>query len=262
MPGPVFTPADGSAGPGQDQGGDGAGPSGHAGRPEGGQGRIRVLVVDDHALFRQGVAAILSKTQDMEVLGEAENGKVAVELCRRQQPDVVLMDINMPVCDGLEATRQIKREHPQVKILILTVSDTEEMLFEAVKSGASGYVLKNANPGMVIDSVRRVSAGEPVIPGNLAMQIISEFSKPQERPVRGQVEELTEREIEVLRYLSAGATNRDIAQALYISENTVRNHVRNILEKLHLSNRVQAAAYAVQQGYTLPGDGNGEDGED
>ncbi|MBX5436427.1 MAG: response regulator transcription factor [Alicyclobacillaceae bacterium] len=220
--------------------------------------RIRVLLVDDHALFRQGVAAILSKTDDIEVVGEAEHGKMAVELCRQLTPDIVLMDINMPVCDGLEATRQIKREQPNVKILILTVSDTEEMLFEAVKSGASGYVLKNANPAMVIDSVRRVSMGEPVIPGNLAMQIISEFSKPAERTSQpAEVEELTEREIEVLRYLSAGATNRDIAQALFISENTVRNHVRNILEKLHLSNRVQAAAYAVQQGLTMPEGGPG-----
>ncbi|SFU31029.1 response regulator [Alicyclobacillus macrosporangiidus] len=215
------------------------------------RGPIRVLVVDDHELFRQGVCTILSRAGDLEVVDQAEDGRQAVEKCRQHLPDVVLMDINMPVCDGLEATRQIKREHPYVKILILTVSDAEESLFEAVKSGASGYVLKNASPTEVIDSVRRVSAGEPVIPGNLAMQIITEFSKPVVRPVQQQVEQLTEREIEVLRYLSAGATNKDIANALFISENTVRNHVRNILEKLHLSNRVQAAAYAVREGYVM-----------
>lgn len=215
------------------------------------QSKIRVLVVDDHELFRQGVCSILQKSNDIEVVAEAENGDAAVTKCRDLLPDVVLMDINMPVCDGLEATRQIKREHPYVKILILTVSDAEEMLFEAVKSGASGYVLKNASPTVVIDSVRRVSAGEPVIPGNLAMQIISEFSKPASKPVRQQVDELTEREVEVLRHLSVGATNRDIANSLYISENTVRNHVRNILEKLHLGNRVQAAAYAVREGYII-----------
>lgn len=218
--------------------------------------KIRVLVVDDHELFRQGVSGILSRSEDIEVVGEAENGQVAVEKCATLLPDVVLMDINMPVCGGLEATRLIKRENPYVKILILTVSDAEEMLFEAVKSGASGYVLKNANPQIVIDGVRRVSAGEPVIPGNLAMQIISELSKPMERPVADQVDKLTEREVEVLRHLSTGATNRDIARALFISENTVRNHVRNILEKLHLSNRVQAAAYAVREGYTMKSDGD------
>ncbi|WP_029422904.1 response regulator [Alicyclobacillus macrosporangiidus] len=215
------------------------------------RGPIRVLVVDDHELFRQGVCTILNRAGDLEVVDQAEDGRQAVEKCRQHLPDVVLMDINMPVCDGLEATRQIKREHPYVKILILTVSDAEESLFEAVKSGASGYVLKNASPTDVIESVRRVSAGEPVIPGNLAMQIITEFAKPAVRPVQQQVEQLTEREIEVLRYLSAGATNKDIANALYISENTVRNHVRNILEKLHLSNRVQAAAYAVREGYVM-----------
>ncbi|WP_054970603.1 response regulator [Alicyclobacillus ferrooxydans] len=219
---------------------------------------VRVLIVDDHELFRQGVSSILSRNPQIEVVGEAENGKIAIEKCRDELPDVVLMDINMPVCDGLTATREIKREHPYVKILILTVSDAEEMLFDAIKSGASGYVLKNASPATVVDSVLRISRNEPVIPGNLAMQIITEFSKPVERTVRQQVDELTEREVEVLRQLSTGATNRDIAKVLYISENTVRNHVRNILEKLHLSNRVQAAAYAVREGYTVKGDPDSE----
>jgi DNA-binding NarL/FixJ family response regulator len=213
--------------------------------------KVRVLIVDDHELFRQGVSAILKRCRDIDVVAEAENGEVAVQLCGEWMPDVVLMDINMPVMDGLEATQRIKREFPYIKILILTVSDTEQMLFEAVKSGASGYVLKNASPSDVIESVKRVSTGEPVIPGNLAMQIITEFSKPASRTVRQQVNDLTEREIEVLRYLSTGASNRDIAKALFISENTVRNHVRNILEKLHLGNRVQAAAYAVREGFIL-----------
>jgi len=212
---------------------------------------IRVVIVDDHELFRQGVSAILNRSMDIEVVAEAENGQIAVKKCRELLPDVVLMDINMPICDGLEATRQIKRELPYIKILILTVSDSEAMLFEAIKSGASGYVLKNASPTVVMDSLKRVHAGEPVIPGNLAMQIISEFSKPVDRTIRQQVDELTERELEVLRHLSTGASNREIAHALYISENTVRNHVRNILEKLHLSNRVQAAVYAVRGGFTM-----------
>lgn len=219
-------------------------------------GTIRVLVVDDHEVFRQGVVSVLKRVEDIEVVGEAQDGQVAQDKCREFLPDVVLMDINMPICDGLEATRQIKREHPYIKILILTVSDAEDMLFEAVKSGASGYVLKNASPSAVVDSVRRVSQGEPVIPGNLAMQIITEFSKPVERTVRQQVDQLTDREIEVLRHLSVGSTNRDIAHALFISENTVRNHVRNILEKLHLTNRVQAAAYAIREGYIIDNKGN------
>ncbi|RIV26731.1 DNA-binding response regulator [Alicyclobacillaceae bacterium I2511] len=218
--------------------------------------KVRVFVVDDHELFRQGVSMILNRDPNIEVVGEAENGKIALELCQQIQPDVILMDINMPVMNGLEATRQIKSQYQNIRILILTVSDTEEALFEAVKAGASGYVLKNASPSVVIESVKRVSTGEPVIPGNLAMQIISEFSEPMERPARRGLDQLTDRELEVLRQLSTGATNKDIANTLYISENTVRNHVRNILEKLHLSNRVQAAAYAMREGYTL------EDGSD
>jgi DNA-binding NarL/FixJ family response regulator len=191
------------------------------------------------------------REDDVEVVAEAENGRVAVRKAREYRPDVVLMDINMPVCDGLKATRQIKVDHPDIRILILTVTDTEEMLFEAIKSGASGYVLKNATPALLIDSVKRVSAGEPVIPGNLAMRIITEFSRPAEGKGTPVVDQLTDREVEVLRHLSTGASNREIAKALFISENTVRNHVRSILEKLHLANRVQAAAYAVREGFVM-----------
>ncbi|EJY54430.1 two component transcriptional regulator, LuxR family [Alicyclobacillus hesperidum URH17-3-68] len=144
----------------------------------------------------------------------------------------------------------IKEKFPYIRILILTVSSAEESLFDAIKSGASGYVLKNASPVAVIESIQRVYAGEPVIPSDLAMHIITEFSSPQKAQVKPEVDALTERELEVLRKLSTGATNREIAKALYISENTVRNHVRSILEKLHLSNRVQAAAYALREGYT------------
>ncbi|MCL6443968.1 MAG: response regulator transcription factor [Alicyclobacillus sp.] len=158
------------------------------------------------------------------------------------------MDINMPVCSGLEARRSITEQYPDIKILIFAVSSAEESLFDAVKSGASGYVLKNASPATVIESIKRAYAGEPVIPSDLAMHIITEFSTPKD--TTPQVDALTERELEVLRKLSTGATNKEIAHALYISENTVRNHVRNILEKLHLNNRVQAAAYVLREGYT------------
>jgi len=215
------------------------------------QHKIRVLVVDDHELFRQGVSTIIKLHPAIEVVGEAGDGQAAIDLYKMHRPDVVIMDIHMPIMSGLEATRSMREFDPVARILILTVSDTEDALFEAVKSGASGYVLKNASPQSVIDSLQRVYAGEPVIPGNLAVKIIHELSAPKiaKAPT---VDPLTEREIDVLRQLSTGSSNRDIAGALYISENTVRNHIRNILEKLHLNNRVQAAAYALRSGYILP----------
>ncbi|MCL6631738.1 MAG: response regulator transcription factor [Alicyclobacillus herbarius] len=225
---------------------------------------LRVLIVDDHTLFRKGVQSIISHMEDVQSVLEAENGEVAMKMVAEQQPDVVLMDINMPVCDGLEATRRIKADYPSVRILMLTVSEAESMLFEAIKSGADGYVLKTASPDSLMDAVLRVSRGEPVVPANLAMRIITEMSAPakhsshsaEERAAGGPngVDRLTDREMEVLRHLSTGASNREIAAALYISENTVRNHIRSILEKLHLANRVQAAAYAVREGYVLKSD--------
>ncbi|KUO96054.1 response regulator [Ferroacidibacillus organovorans] len=211
---------------------------------------IRVLIVDDHELFREGVSAMIGRHKAIEVVGEASNGQEAVTQFMELAPDVVIMDINMPIMTGLEATRIMREKNSDARILILTVSDAEQALFEAVKAGASGYILKNASPQTVIDSVQRVYSGEPVIPGNLAVKIIHELSATATKKVQ-EVDPLTEREIDVLRHLSAGSSNRDIASALFISENTVRNHVRNILEKLHLSNRVQAATYALREGYTL-----------
>ncbi|KYP81370.1 response regulator [Ferroacidibacillus organovorans] len=211
---------------------------------------IRVLIVDDHELFRQGVSAMISRHPAIEVVGEASNGQEAVSQFTELTPDVVIMDINMPIMTGLEATRLMREKNSEARILILTVSDAEQALFEAVKAGASGYILKNASPQTVIDSVQRVFSGEPVIPGNLAVKIIHELSASTAKKAQ-EIDPLTEREIDVLRHLSTGSSNRDIASALYISENTVRNHVRNILEKLHLSNRVQAATYALREGYTL-----------
>ncbi len=212
---------------------------------------VRVLIVDDHALFRKGVSSILNAHPNVTVVGEAENGVVAVDLYRKTSPDAVIMDINMPIMDGLEATRQIRHLDPEARILMLTVSETDASLFEAIKVGASGYVLKNANPQVVVDSILRVSSGEPVIPGNLAIKIIHEMSTPKQKRTTPDVDALTEREVDVLRQLSTGASNKEIANALYISENTVRNHVRNILDKLQVSNRVQAAAYAMREGYTV-----------
>jgi len=215
--------------------------------------KIRVLLVDDHSLFRRGVKSILVEEADIEVLDEASDGLMAVQKVQELQPDVVLMDINMPRCGGLEATKRIKAEFPDVKILILTVSEAEQNLFEAVKQGTQGYLLKNVDPDQLVESVRKVARGEAVIPGSLAVKILSEFAKPEPRPSFQQhVEPLSQRELDVLRQLSTGASNKEIAAQLYISENTVRNHIRNILDKLHVSNRVQAAAYAVREGIVPP----------
>jgi len=212
---------------------------------------IRVLIVDDYAVWRKGISEILRHADGIHVVGEAENGLEAIEKCIEFMPDVVLMDCNMPILNGLDATKIIKVESPQTRVLIL--SDGEEMLIEAIKSGAVGYVLKNLKPTEMVESVRRVHAGEHFIPEKLALQVIPKLFKSIEQAVSKRVE-LTEREREVLCYLSTGASNRDMANALLISENTVQNHVGRILKKLSLGNRAQAAAYAVREGFLLETD--------
>jgi DNA-binding NarL/FixJ family response regulator len=211
---------------------------------------LRILLVDDHSLFRKGVAALLGGREDMVVVGEAGDGLMAVAQAREFVPDLILMDIGMPRCDGLEATRQIKREMPHVKIVILTASDGDEDLFEAIKSGAQGYLLKDLEPYQLFDMLERVSQGEAPLSGAMAAKILAEFSRSDEdgageSSIR---EELTSREIDVLELVAQGKTNKEIASALVISENTVKIHLRNILDKLHLRNRIQAAVYAVRQG--------------
>ena len=210
---------------------------------------IQVTVVDDHHLFRKGVIGIINAASDIEVVGEADNGRDAVALVQKLHPDVLIMDLAMPVMGGMEATKRIRDVDQKVKILILTVNEDERSLFEAVKSGAQGYVIKTVDPEELLHAIRSVAAGEAVVPSNLALRILSEMSKPKtSAPIGDGVEPLTAREIEVLRELGTGASNRDIAKRLFISENTVRNHVRNILDKLHVSNRVEAATYAVREG--------------
>jgi len=208
--------------------------------------RIRVLLVDDHQLFRRGVASLLSGREDIEVVGEASNGQEAVERARELMPDVILMDIKMPALDGLAATRQLKAEMPYVRIMMLTVSETDEDLFEAIKAGASGYLLKNVDPDYLIASVQQVQRGEVPIAPTMAAKILRELTAPAESTVQA----LTGRERQVLELLAGGLANKEIAYQLKISENTVKNHLRNILEKLHLQNRVQAALYAVRMGLT------------
>jgi len=210
---------------------------------------IRVLIADDHALFRRGVASLLAVESDFEVVGEAADGRQALEMARELMPDVILMDISMPVMDGLAATRQIKAEIPYVWIVILTASDGDRNLFEAVKSGAQGYLLKNIEPQALYGTLRGVVRGEAPVSRVMAGRLLDEFARQARQAApAAPAAELTGREREVLELVSRGRSNKEIAVALAIAENTVKNHLKNILEKLHLKNRVQAATFALREG--------------
>jgi len=211
---------------------------------------LRILLVDDHVLFRKGVAVLLSRRPSIQVVGEAGDGLEAIIAARESLPDVILMDIEMPKCDGLDATRRIKREMPHVKIVILTVSDDDQNLFEAIKSGAQGYLLKDLEPYQLYDLLESISRGEAPLSGVVAAKILKEFTRSSQSPTQAPevTDELTPREIGILELVVEGKSNKEIEYSLNISENTVKIHLRNILEKLHLQNRIQAAVYAVRQG--------------
>jgi DNA-binding NarL/FixJ family response regulator len=210
---------------------------------------LRVLIADDHALLRSGLASLL-KAKDIEVVGEANNGLEAIEKTRLLKPDIVLMDIKMPGCNGLEATRVIKSEMPQVKIVMVTAFDDDEDLFEAMKSGASGYILKNVNADEFFNLLANVMKGEVAVSPWIASKIVKEYCKNQGKTKVKQADgsDLTGKEVEVLREVSGGATNKEIASSLNISENTVKYHLRNIMEKLNFKNRAQMAVYAAKRG--------------
>ncbi len=211
---------------------------------------LRILLADDHILFRKGVAAVLASRDDLEVVGEAGDGLEAVERARETVPDIILMDINMPKCNGLEAVKSIKQEMPHVRIIMLTVSDNDRDLFTAIKNGAEGYLLKNLEPEQLFEMLEGIRRGEAPVSGRLAAKILNEFRQPRENFDHLKItrNELTPRESQVLELIVQGATNKEIATALSIAEDTVKIHLRNILEKLHLQNRIQAAVYAVRQG--------------
>ena len=211
---------------------------------------LHILLVDDHILFRKGVAAVIASHPDLQVVGEAGDGFEAIERARELVPDVILMDVNMPHCTGLEAAKFIKQEMPHVRIIMLTVSETDHDLFTAIKNGAEGYLLKNLEPQQLFEMLDCVQRGEAAVSGSLAAKILNEFRRPDKNahPSPGTRNELTSREIQVLELIVQGQTNREIAAALSIAEDTVKIHLRNILEKLHLQNRIQAAVYAVRQG--------------
>src|ERR671924_1060535 len=208
---------------------------------------LRVLIVDDHALFRKGLQLVLDKEPDIDVVGEAADGNEAVDRAQELMPDVVLMDVRMPRRSGIEATTQIKDLIPHAKILMLTISDEEADLYDAIKAGASGYLLKEIPIEEVADAIRSVWAGQSRISPSMASKLLTEFAaiskEADERP-QMPAPKLTDREMEVLRLVAQGLNNRDIAKQLFISENTVKNHIRNILEKLHLHSRMEAVVYA------------------
>ena len=210
--------------------------------------RIRILIADDHALFRQAVRAILADEPDLELIGEAGDGDEAVRLAIELVPDVVLMDVRMPKLIGIEAARKINAELPTAKIVMLTVSDEDTDLVEAIKAGASGYLLKEVDPTEIATAVRQTFAGHSLLSPAVASKLVTEFAaiskRADERALRPQ---LTDRELEVLQLAADGLTNRQIGRRLTISENTVKNHIRNILEKLHLHSRMEAVLYAVRE---------------
>lgn len=212
---------------------------------------VKVLVVDDHALFRRGLMAILGSEKQLKVVGEASNGEEAIHKTEELQPDVILMDVRMPSCDGLEATKSIRDKGFAGGILMLTVSESDDDLFAAVKTGANGYLLKNAEPEELTQAITHIARGETIISPVMATKLLKEFNllvgkraQPADMVQTG----LSKREIEILTLVAKGAANSEIASALFIAENTVKTHMRHIMEKLHFKNRSGLAAYAVQSG--------------
>jgi DNA-binding NarL/FixJ family response regulator len=221
---------------------------------------MRVLIVDDHDLFRNGIASLL-KARGYDVVGEATDGIEAVDRARELRPELVLMDIRMPNMGGLEATRIIKARDPDVNVVILTVSDDEDDLFEAIKSGAQGYLLKKLKADVFFDLISGVATGEAPVSPKMATKMIEEFSRQANAGRREDGKaNLTNREEEVLQLVAQGKTNRETASDLVISESTVKYHLRNILDKLHLENRAQVMAYAAQRGFGGAGGKAGDRG--
>lgn len=216
---------------------------------------MRILIVDDHSLFRQGLVSLMRTRRDLvEVVGEASTGREAILLAQRLQPDVILMDIHMPDGDGLHATAYLHQTLPKINVVVLTASESEQDLYEAVKLGAAGYLLKSLDAAELFDLLEGVMRGEAALTRAIAARLLKSIANP--KPTTATLEAdnalLTERELEVLRLVAQGSSNPQIAEALYITVNTVKAHLKNILHKLQLANRTQAAAYAVQTGLVTP----------
>lgn len=214
---------------------------------------IEVLIADDQAMVRSGLRLIIEAESDIAVVAEAENGEEAVRICRREKPDVVLMDVRMPVMDGLEATRQITEDTPDTRVIVLTTFDVDDYVYGALRAGASGFLLKDAGGDQLVDAIRVVASGEALIAPSVTKRLIAEFAKrPESAEVEG-LDQLTERELEVLAQMARGLSNSEIAEELYVSETTVKTHVSHVLTKLHLRDRVQAVVLAYESGLVKPG---------
>jgi len=209
---------------------------------------IRVLLADDHALFREGLRAILERQKDIVVVGEARDGAEAVKKAAEVAPDIALMDINMPVMDGVEASRQISAQDQRVGIIILTMYREDKYVFETVKAGARGYVVKDARSSEVLKAIRAVHRGEALIDPAMAAKLLEEFRRLAEERSGKAFLDLNEREIEILRLVAQGASNKEIAAAFFLSEQTIKKNLSRVFQKLHVNNRTEAAAYAIREG--------------
>lgn len=207
---------------------------------------IRILIADDHAIVREGLQTLINAKPGMELVGQASDGVEAAQLAAALQPDVILLDMAMPRKDGLEAIRDIKQDNPNARILVLTSFDDDERVFSAIKAGALGYLLKDSSPQQLLQAIHDVYEGRSSLHPTIALKVIKELNQPSDLPPTK--EPLTEREVETLRLIAQGLTNQEIAEKLTISERTVGKHVSNILDKLHLANRTQAALYALRRG--------------
>ena len=212
--------------------------------------QIKVLVVDDHLVVRKGIQALLATEPDIVVVGEATDGEAALVEAVRLQPDVILMDLMMPQVDGIAAIQRIMATDNSARILVLTSFAADDKVFPAIRAGALGYIMKDTNAAELVSAIRQVQRGEPSLPPMIARKVLQELSHPSDQP--STPDPLTEREIEVLRLLAQGESNKQIATELGISEATVRKHVSNILSKLHLASRTQAALFAMREGLTSP----------
>ena len=219
---------------------------------------IRILIADDHAVVREGLRALIEAKPDMELVGEAEDGVEAVLMARTLKPDVILLDLLMPRMDGIQAIGEIRQENPHARILILTSFAADDKVFPAIKAGALGYLLKDSSSQALIQAIREVYRGESSLHPTIARKLIREILRPSTAASAENL--LTEREVGVLKLIAGGLSNQEIAETLVISERTVSSHVSNILEKLHLANRTQAAVYALREGLASLGQ-RAEDGE-
>lgn len=210
---------------------------------------IRILIADDHAVVRQGLSQICDAEADMQVVGQAADGQEACRLAATHKPDVVVFDINMPILDGVQATRQLLEAQPGIGVIILTMHRQDQYVFEAIKAGARAYLLKDADSDELLRAIRAVAAGEAVLNPTIALRMMEEFRRQQNDPVGADgITALTEREQDILRLVAQGLDNNDISERLSLSEKTVRNRMTVIFEKLHVNNRVQAALYALRRG--------------